>query len=251
MLHRSRFRYWSHSWVSVLIGKLLGAPPRPKWGTMEEWAAYNKNRRKNFPLLEITENILHKLQNIYMFPSDVYHSIRIYIRNRFIDKLHVLDTGLKKGAYASYDYRLLHGIFNSFVQFIENEQTLKNLKWEITLVNEFEWLPREEALIHPDYGKPCPQAIAGQEKLALYTWWKEIRPARVDGYELSGFAKWSKENKDEDDDIFSLCCDDGNETKTEARKALSARWREIDEAYDKEDEEMMIRLIKLRHSLWT
>ncbi len=251
MLRRSRVHYWSHSWFSNLTAKLLGAPSRPKWGTMEEWDAFRKNQKKNFHLQDVIEDTLNTLQRWCCFPGDVYYTIDCYIRNRFTTKTHILETGLAKGKWYEYDYRLLHGMFNSFVQFIEKEQTLDNLMWEMTLTNTYEWLPEEEAKQQADYGKPCPQGLAAQEKMALYTWWTVTRPARVDGYESSGFKLWADANRKDDDEVFSLFCDDGDQAKKETRSALTKKWHEIDEQHEQEDEEMMIRLIKLRRSLWT
>lgn len=172
------------------------------------------------------------------------------MRNRFADKLHVLQTGLEVGRYYDYDARLLHGMFNSFVQFIEDDQSLENLKWELTLTNDYEWLPEDEAKQQPDYGTPTHQAISAKEKLALYTWWKETRPARPCAYDASGYKAWSQENKKEDDSFWAAFADD-DETKRGTRAALSKKWHEIDEQYDKEDEEMMIRLIRIRRTCWT
>lgn len=249
--HRTRGNYWSHGCVSKLTAKWLGAPPRPTFATMEEWHEFDKNQTKNYHLQDMIEDALGKLQNVCMFPADVYHAIRVYIRNRFIYKVHVLQTGLDRGEWYDYDCRLLHGMFESFVQFIEQEQTLDSLKWELDLTEDCYWLPPEERASDPAFGKPTDQAIAAKEKMALYTWWKETRPARVDGYEASGYKKWSAETKEDDDGIFAAFIDDGDTVKKETRSALYKKWREIDEQYDQEDEEMMIRLIRVRHKCWT
>lgn len=252
MLRRTRVNYWSHGWLSKLTAKLLGAPARPKWGSMEEWDAFHKNQVRNFYTQEVVEDVLDTLQNIWKLPADIYHSIYVYIRNRFVDKLHVLQTNLNPGKYYEYETRLLYGMFNSFVRFIEEDQTLDNLKWELTLTNDYEWSSdKEDAAKQPDYGKPSPQAISAQEKMALYTWWKVTRPARVRGYELSGFAKWSEENKGDDDGVFSLFVDDGDEEKKQTRKALTKKWHEFDEQHEQEDEDMMVRLIRIRRTIWT
>lgn len=251
MIKRTRIRYWSHSWLTKLTAKWLGAPRRPPGATMKEWRDFDRNQKHNFPLQENIEDFLSWLQNVVLFPSDVVYTIRCYIRNRFIDKIHVLQTDLEPGQYYDYDSRLLHGMFNSFVQFIEHEQTLENLKWELTLTNEYEWLCDEEAKQQPDYGKATPQAISAQEKLALYTWWKETRPARVDAYEASGYKDWSSKNRNEEDGMWSTLIDDEDTEKQETRSTLFKKWREIDDQYDKEDEDMMIRLIRIRQTCWT
>lgn len=251
LLPRTRFSYWSHSWVAKLTAKWLGAPPCPTSATMEEWNEFDKNQKTNFALQEHIEDFLGGLQNVLMFPHDVYYTIRCYFHNRFRNQMHVLHTDLEPGQYYDYDTRLLHGMFESFAEFIEIEQTLDNLKWELTLTNDFEWLPKDKAALQPEFGMPSPQAVAAVEKMALYTWWRVTRPARVDSYEASGFATWSAEQKNDDDNVFSLFVDDGDEVKKETRAALSKKWHEIDDQHDKEDEDMMIRLIHIRRSCWT
>lgn len=250
MHKRTRIRYWSHGFISKWTAKKLGAPPRPKFGTMEEWDAFDKNQKTNFMIQEVVETFLDAMQDTWMLPGDIIHTIRVYLRNRFVDKLHVLQTGLKKGQYYQYDERLLHAMFNSFVQFIEEEQTLENLNWETTLVHDYEWMSdKEEAKQQPDYGKPTPQALSAIEKLALYTWWKTIRPARVDGYIASGFQAFA-DSHERGDSIFSLWINKSDE-ENEQRRALTDKWHEIDNAFIQEDEDMMIRLIKVRRSIWT
>ena len=45
--------------------------------------------------------------------------------------------------------------------------------------------------------------------------------------------------------------EDKSPEEAEMCKTALDKTREIEEAYNKEDEEMMIRLIKIRQSLWT
>jgi hypothetical protein len=250
MLKRSRAHYWAHGPISKWTAKTLGAPLRPKWGTMEEWSAFRKNQTTNFKLQERIEKTLSKLQNVWSYPGDVIHTIRCYWNNRFIDRTHLLETGLEPGKWYEYDHRLLYGMFNSFVQFIEKEQTLENLKWEMTLVNKYEWLPEEEAKAQMDYDWPCLQAINARRKMELYTWWKVERPARVDGYVASGFKAYSDATKKPGGGLFDLWIDKDEEQNAKCRE-LTKKWHEIDEEYKLEDTRMMIRLVELRGSCWT
>jgi len=43
-----------------------------------------------------------------------------------------------------------------------------------------DWVDKKD----PHFGKPTSQALAAQETLALYTWWKEERPKRLDPFAL-------------------------------------------------------------------
>lgn len=250
-LIRSRVHYWSHGWFAKMTAKWIGAPARPSFATMKEWREFDLNQKNNFYAQEIIEDTLDALQNFFLFPSDVWYTIRCYVRNRFVDKLHVLQTGLNPGQYYDYEDRLLHGMFNSFVQFIEEDLTLETLKWELTLTQDFEWLPEEEAKQHPDYGKPSSQADKAREQLELYTWWKEIRPKRIDPCEASGYKAWSDSNTKKEDTFWAAFADDETESRADIRKKLADKWREIERQYEQEDEEMMIRLVRIRRSCWT
>jgi hypothetical protein len=100
------------------------------------------------------------------------------------------------------------------------------------------------------YGKLTPQAEKALEIMNLYFWWTDLRPARLDPYEASGWtahceamrekygggmSSWGKEDKKE------------KAQSTKAHKLLN----KMEADYEKEDEAMMIRLIRVRHGLWT
>jgi hypothetical protein len=73
---------------------------------------------------------------------------------------------------------------------------------------------------------------------------------RPDPYEASGWTEYCELSRQANGGRLSFSND-----KTPEMKAMSdaahAKLREIEEAYTKEEEEMMIRLIKIRESLWT
>jgi hypothetical protein len=112
-------------------------------------------------------------------------------------------------------------MFGALVQFVEDEISLETLKWWVTLTN--------------DDGTEHPQAKAGKEILHLYDWWKFTRPKRVDPYISTGFSDMSSK-----DHIW-----------TPEQTVASAQIDEIEAEYEQEDEEMMIRLIKIRGALWS
>ena len=45
------------------------------------------------------------------------------------------------------------------------------MQWAAKLKNNDDWIDKAS----PDYGKPTHQALAAQETLLLYQWWKEER----------------------------------------------------------------------------
>lgn len=216
---RFRARYWNTSKLADII---LGES-RPHALTMEDWAAWREDVKKRKPVrYYISDKVLKTLQNICYYPYDVYSFCRIYIKNAYINKTHLLNTKLKKGDYYEYEDRLLHGMFESFVDFVETdvaynvhgaEAAIKYLHWAIDLKygdDSHDWIKEGDER----YGKPTQQALDAKWILSAYQWWKYQRPYRPDPY----------------------ATDDINETS---------------ELYAKEDEMWMIELIKHRRSLWS
>lgn len=91
------------------------------------------------------------------------------------------------------------------------------------------------------------EAESAKEILELYTWWTEIYPNRPDPYDVSG---WNKYCEDKDKRGIGFMETDPLEDKEEIRKILD-KSAEIEKQYHDEEEQMLIRLIKLRGSLWT
>jgi len=111
-----------------------------------------------------------------------------------------------------------------------------------------DWVEKD----NPDYGKPTSQAIRAQEIKELYTWWTVTYRNRPDAYDESGWTNYCEATRAENGgDLWgSLGAD-----KTPELKEISNRshtlLEEIKAAYEAEDTEMLIRLIKIRDGLWT
>jgi hypothetical protein len=125
------------------------------------------------------------------------------------------------------------------------EAGMEYLRWAMTLTNE-EFL--EDGEKHK--AEPTYQATSAKEIIELYTWWTTTYRNRPDPYEASGWTEYCELSRQANGGRLSFSND-----KTPEMKAMSdaahAKLREIEEAYTKEEEEMMIRLIKIRESLWT
>lgn len=237
---RARINYWSCSKFADFI-RGEKKPFALSWDDWEKWRADNK--QKHPYRYWIAEEVLDFLQDVVNFPLDVYHTIEIYVRNRYIDKLHYLRTGLKPGEYYDLDWRILNGLFNELILFVESEQAhlmkahkdrdykfingrckqagLDYLDWAMNLkLNEDYGINPDDE----DYGKPTHQAIIAKKVYELYNWWLN-RDNRVDPYTLF--------------------------TKEKDGKYYYRKIDEMEHQYDMEDDNMLIELIKIRHSLWT
>jgi hypothetical protein len=244
---RNRISHWCCSKFADFV-RGEKKPLALEWEKWEEWHEEAKKRR---PIRHwLAEEGLRKIQNILMFPSDVYHSIKSYVRNRWIDKIHCLNTGLKPGSYYDLDHRILHGLFNELVIFVEMELASLS-KWDETkkfkfkngrsvdaAYDYFEWASNLKDEVD-GRSKPSRQAKAAQKIQKLYEWWTIDRPNRPDPHIVSGYQKIYEDF----DDIFKS-------KRTKKHKACLEKLVDIEQKYEDEDTKMLVELIKIRNNLW-
>jgi hypothetical protein len=122
---------------------------------------------------------------------------------------------------------------------------MEYLRWAETLTNE-EFL--EEGEKHK--AVPTGQAKAAKEIIELYTWWTVTYRNRPDPYDASGWTAYCEASRLANGGKLSFSSDKSPEMRKMSDKAHKLL-RKIEADYAKEDEAMMIRLIKIRESLWT
>ena len=117
----------------------------------------------------------------------------------------------------------------------------------MTLTNN-DWCGPE----HPDYGKPTQQAIRAKELKELYLWWTVTYRNRPDPYDASGWTEACEALRQANGPgIMSMFRENSDPKLKKASDKAHKLLQKIEVAYEKEDEAMMIRLIKARNSLWT
>lgn len=270
----------SNYWTCSKFADWLRGTPKLHAGTSKEWAQWKRASKESHPIRYwIAEEGLDYVQNVWMWIPDRINDIRYYINNRWITRTHCLTAhprDIKRGQWQDVGNRFLPCLMNELVDFVEVEQAwhhcmwddearkkygapwsrtffrlrtwrcpeagIDYLKWAMTLTNK-------EFIKEGEQEEPTYQAKAAKEILEIYTWWKEVRPNRPDPYEVSGWTDiCESRRKDYPDEIFPE--ETTKKEKTESRKALD-KLQKLEAQYNKEDEEMMIRLIKIRESLWT
>ena len=125
------------------------------------------------------------------------------------------------------------------------EAGMEYLRWAETLTNE-EFL--EEGEKHK--AEPTYQAKAAKEIIELYTWWTVTYRNRPDPYEASGWTAACEAQREANGGKLSFSSPKDPVLKKASDKAHKLL-QKIEADYTKEDEVMMIRLIKIRESLWT
>jgi hypothetical protein len=103
---------------------------------------------------------------------------------------------------------------------------------------------------------PSHQARAAMEILELYSWWKEVVPARDRFKETGDWSSYSEVRSSKGFEVFRFedevveAAEKDGERKEAADHLESWIAIKIERLHDEEEEQMMIRLIRLRHVLW-
>ena len=274
--------YWS---CSALADKIRGTikPGSLELGKWDEWEEY---ARVNHPVRYwIAEEGLDKVQNFINWPATKINDVRYWINNYFITRTHTLTShSLSRGKWHELDERILYCLFDELVNFVEidkawmhvvfaDEETrnkyklpfwrkqwwtrwfnvwrcpqagIDHLKWETTLTDEDFLEDDKKHLAQPTY-----QAIKAQEILDLYHWWTVTRPARPDPYEASGWTEYCEASREANGGkLFPFAVNESKALKAMS-KAAHKKLDKMEADYEKEDEDKLIQLIKLRKGLWT
>lgn len=275
----------SNYWSCTPFADWIRGTPKGGAKTSEGWDDWRDKAKGYNPVrFWIAEEGLSHLQDFVTYPIRKIYDIKYYINNRYVTRSHALTAhsrDIKPGTWSDVGSRFLPCLFNELVDFVEIEQAwshiawgnkedrakydppfwasgwwrwrtwrcsqagLDHLDWAMSLT-DVEWLDEDKKHL----AKPTSQALAAKEIKELYTWWTVTYRNRPDPYDASGWSDYcdSLRNKFGDNWI-------GRSSKEPSDAALLEKSRklldEIEKAYEKEDEEMMIRLIKIRDSLWT
>jgi hypothetical protein len=124
---------------------------------------------------------------------------------------------------------------------------MQYLKWasELRIDESMGSEPGEEY-----YMRPTGQATTAKEIIELYTWWTTVYRNRPDPHDASGWSEYCEASRLANGGKLSWGVDKSPELKAMS-DAAHEKLREIEAAYEAEDEAMMIRLIKIRDGLWT
>jgi hypothetical protein len=277
----------NHYWTCSRFADWLRGTTKGGAKTAEGWDEWEKRAKAAYPVRWwLAEEGLDILQKVVYFIPDQLYNVKYYINNRWITRSHALTAhprDIKPGSWCDVGNRFLPCLFNELVDFVEVELAwwhlawspeerskynmpwwavgwwrirtwrcpkagLDNLEWQRSLVWKSDEVGEDSDLV----GKRTPQAERADEILALYKWWTEVYRNRPEPMEVSGWSAYCDACRDNlGGSAMAMFKDHGNkELKKQGDKAHKLL-RKIEEQYEKEDEAMMIRLIKIRHALWT
>lgn len=273
-------------WSCSKLADWLRGTPKPPAAGIDEWEDWRRLAQGRHPWRYwLAEEGLSHIQDLVLWPSEKLNSIRYYSNNRWVTRTHALTAhprDIRPGTWCDLGSRFLPCLFNELVDFVEIEMAGHAAHWDKEMRVRYrtpwwqrhwyfrwfaQWRCPEAGLAHldwaanlvideswgvrpgdPDYGKPTHQAQTAQEIRELYFWWKEVRPNRPDAYDESGWTE-----------VCDLARETGSgfsrarqspEQQRQTTQALD-RLQTLEEEYHQEDEDMMIRLIRIRRGLWT
>ena len=272
-------------WSCTPFADWLRGTKKLSAGTSEEWDEWTTaaQMKHNFRYW-LAEEALGHIQDFVTWPVRSLYSVKYYINNRWVTRTHALTASsrdIKPGSWSDVGHRFLPCMFNELVDFVEIELAwwhlawspeerpkynmpwwavgwwrvrtwrcpqagLDNLDWQRSL----RWKEDEVGKDFKGLGELTPQAVKAQEILDLYTWWTTVYRNRPDPHDASGWTKYCEASRIANGGKLSFSGDKSPELK-EMSDRTHKLLQEIEEAYEKEEEEMMIRLIKVRHGLWT
>ena len=274
----------NHYWTIGKFADWLRGTPSPGAQTSRGWREWKQQAQAAHPIRYwIAEEGLDYLQQFVFYIPDKIYGLKYYVNNRWVTRTHALTAhprDIKPGDWCDVGNRFLPCLFNELRDFVEVELAwwhiawdsgserkkynapfwatgwfrwrtwrcpqagLDNLAWQMKLTNEEFLEDDQKHLAEPTY-----QANNAKEILALYKWWTEVYPNRPDPYEAGGWSAYCEQRRQAGNDLLDFE-DRTPEQAEQSRQALDTT-QSIEDKYNQEDEEMMIRLIRIRQSLWT
>jgi hypothetical protein len=275
----------SHYWTIGKFADWLRGTPKLKMGTGDEWHDWEIKAKAAHPVRWwVAEEGLDYLQKVVYYIPDKLNDVRYYINNRWVSRSHSLTAhvrDIRPGSWSDVGNRFLPCLFNELVDFVEIEQAWHHCMWSDDAKTKFdvpwyrsgwlrwrtwrcpeaglEYLRWAEKLTNEEFleegekhkAEPTGQANAAKEIIELYTWWTTTYRNRPDPYEASGWTAYCEASRLANGGSLSWSMSD----KTPELKKMSTTshklLQKIEKDYAREEEQMMIRLIKIRESLWT
>jgi hypothetical protein len=257
-------------------------------GTSEEWDDWTTaaQMKHNFRYW-LAEEALGHIQDFVTAPVRGIYAVKYYINNRWVTRTNSLTAhprDIRPGQWKDVGNRFLPCLFNELVDFVEMESAwshiacgnkedrakyaapfwasgwwrwrtlrsaqagLDHLDWAMTLTVGKDWGVEED---HKDYGKPTSQAERAKEIKELYIWWTVTYRNRPDPYDASGWTAYCEARRLANGGKMNWSGGDKSPELKKMSDKTHKLLRKIEAAYEKEDEVMMIRLIRIRDSLWT
>ena len=276
----------NHYWTCSKFADWLRGTTKGGAKTAEGWDEWEKRAKSSHPIRWwLAEEGLDYIQTVVYWPVDRLYDVKYYINNRWVTRTHALTANardIRPGTWCDVGYRFLPCLFNELQDFVEVELAWWQIAWDDEAKAKYKapfwakgwfrwrtWRCPEAGLDNlkkraayrweegevsdPSLvGKPTYEAERMKEVLDLYLWWTQVYRNRPDPHDASGWTEYCELRRVESGETgMGFLAESKNpETRALGTTAL-AKTDEIEKAYEAEDTEMMIRLVKIRGALWT
>lgn len=272
--------YWSCS----KFANWVRGTPKGGAKTSEGWDEWRDEAQRYNPVRYwIAEELLDSIQGFFLYIPERLNDIRYYINNRWVTRSHALTAhvrDIRPGTWCDVGYRFLPCLFNELVNFVEIEQAWHYVMWNSEEQKKYKtpwwrkgwlrwraWRCPEAGLAYLDWAstltneefleddqkhlaEPTYQAKAAKEIIELYTWWTQTYRNRPEPMEVSGWSAYCEAARLANGGRLGFGKDKSPKLAEMSRIAMD-KLNKIEAEYEAEDEAMLIRLIKIRQSLWT
>lgn len=272
-------------WSCTQFADWIRGTHKPKTESGPGWRDWHQNAKLQHPVRYwIAEELLDGLQKILYSPADAIYSAKYYINNRWVSKCHALTAHpkhIKPGHWCDLGNRFLPCLFNELVNFVEVECAWHNIAWDKEARKKYQapfwstgwfrwrtWRSAESGTDYlnwalnlkmdeswgltpsdEDYGKPTHQAQAAKEILDLYQWYTQVYVTRPDPHDASGWSDLCARRRESGRDF--LYGEDSTPEEAEESQRILDLCNQIEQQQKTQDTDMLIRLIRVRESLWT
>lgn len=230
---------------------------KPSGATWVEWGQWRLATKTAHPIgWFFTET----LPVIFSEITRPIWKIQYWAKYNIFDKRNIVKTKLKSGYWDARE-RILFANFSILVDFVEIDKASRNHEFLDSHVKNWRWfhvfrrrIPQagidyllwETTLDDPSLGSLTSsplQAQKAREVLELYYWWKIQRPNRLDPHESSGWSRWCNIQDTNGNNVLNF-------NTSSFEQHLLAKSMHIEDYYDREDDENLIRLMNIRQGLW-
>jgi len=213
-----------------------------------DWHAFKVYHKEHNPIRYFLNN---EFEAMFIWPWSMrLERLTEWVRYRTTRRYHVVKTGMKPG-YADASEKMLWVNFNMLKDFVEIEKAhmwsfhMEDTKAEQPGVSHLIW----EMGLENEVNK---QAENAREQYELYDWWTNQRPHREEDATKEWDVYHTLKKEIYVDDVDNFFRDDLDTPElTELQKIWLDKASSIEVHNLEEDESMLIRLMKIRGSLWT
>lgn len=207
----------------------------------EDWIRYDDYGKEKHPFLY---KVLKVISNIDIWVSVRYRryftDIYWHVYHRFYKKSYLIDTKLPKNTWHETENMILHGVMAELVNFIEIQKD--GYPWELEELDKKQRGESNSIDGEDEFSKMNDtQWMDMKEAYDIYLWWKKYPQREKEIEDILNDLKHSKHKS-----FMHMFAD---KTHKEHNSVVWSKYEEQQKLLYQEEEDMLIRVIKVRKGL--